>query len=209
MSNRPKRRREAKARAKKLEAKGESPKSESKGKADLVQSGKSQGEELKLRARKVFIHRTIKRSIPTVISILFWGGMQMTGIVIPVLGYVFIGLAAALLVIPAWPFVKSIAKVIPINRHSEVVVVLAYVVSVGVVVSLLSVSQMIHKQVPSETSKPNLLTPTIPAPSTPDVAPSNQIGIQVQGDNNQVYNNTVIYGATPTPTPTSSKGATP
>jgi hypothetical protein len=49
----------------------------------------------------------ISKFIPSIASFFFWVGLQMTGIIIPWLGYFLIGLAVLLLLIPAWPYIKQ------------------------------------------------------------------------------------------------------
>lgn len=72
--------------------------------------------------------KTISKFIPTLVTILFWVGLQMSGIVIPWLGYLLMGLAVLLLLIPGWSLVKRILSNIrrlrlilePMQGHKDV-----------------------------------------------------------------------------------------
>ncbi|MGB8707470.1 MAG: hypothetical protein WCD72_05915 [Dehalococcoidia bacterium] len=54
------------------------------------------------------MRKTIIKFIPTIVSIVFWVGFEMSGIEIPWLGRLLMVLAVLLLLIPGWAFIKNI-----------------------------------------------------------------------------------------------------
>ncbi len=64
--------------------------------------------------------KTVIKFVPTLVSILFWVGLQVSGIVIPWLGYSLMGLAVILLLIPGWPYIRRIHFQWPITLQQRI-----------------------------------------------------------------------------------------
>jgi hypothetical protein len=78
--------------------------------------------------------KNIRKFIPSLASILFWVGMQMSGIQIPWLGYLLMGLAVLLLLIPSWPWViKLTYRIANTPRQNTILRIISVIIAILIV----------------------------------------------------------------------------
>src|SRR4030043_574088 len=116
--------------------------------------------------------RKIRPFLPSVVSVLFWVGLQMSGLQIQWLGYVIMGLAVILLLIPSWPGIKQITS----NWKYKTPIRLMLVIAVIVLVSGLDF-MLYSAQVPKQPNNP--MIELVPYPNPISNAPSNTADVTI------------------------------